>query len=450
MAKFNVSTPSGFPEFAPKEEFLRQEWVKIIQETYSKYGFMPINTPIIERTENLLGKGGNAKEMYVIDRLHSESNDTDAEKSRALRFDQTVPLALYVARNFSDINFPFKRSVIGPVFRGERPQKGRFRQFDQCDIDIIGNENLSLLNDAQLPAIIIEIFQKLKIGDFIVRINNRKILTGFFASLKVSDNDMKKVLDLVDDRDKVSAEDFEISFQAFGLKSDDVEKIIAMTSELAMPEDIQSENFWENLAKICDHETFQEGVTELKIVIDALSQMVEGKNYAIDFGIARGLDYYTGTVYETTLTEHPRFGSVCSGGRYQDLAKVFTNKNLPGVGISIGLTRLFSQCLNKKIIQPENVTSTKILLIAADEIAQPILIRLASNLRNAGILAENYLEKKKIAKKFDFAQKQNIPFVIVMGENEIDEEVVQIKNMETGKQQTIILSQVEQFFKENL
>jgi len=449
MAKFNVSTPSGFPEFSPKEEFLRQKWVSIIKETYEKYGFMPINTPIIERTDNLLGKGGNAKEIYVIDRLHSESADTEAEKSRALRFDQTVPFALYVARHFSEINFPFKRSVMGPVFRGERPQKGRFRQFDQCDIDIIGNENLSLLNDAQIPAIIIEIFKKLNIGDFIVRINNRKILTGFFASLGVDDADMKKILNLVDDRDKVSAENFQISFEALGLKADDIEKIIAMTSDLAMPEDINSE-FWENLKNICDHATFQEGVSELKTVIDALEQIINKEHYAIDFGIARGLDYYTGTVYETTLTEHPRFGSVCSGGRYQDLAKIFTNKTLPGVGISIGLTRLFSQCLNNNLIQPEKLTSTQVLLIAADEIAQPILLRLGSDLRESGVLAENYLEKKKISKKFDFAQKQNIPFVVIMGENEIDEEVVQIKNMETGHQQTVILSQVEQFFKENL
>jgi len=434
MAKFNVTNPSGFPEFGPAAEQKRQAWLHIISRSFQSFGFIPITTPVVEREENLLGKGGNAKEMYVLKRLLDEEGDP-SHSGNALRFDQTVPLALYVARHQNEITFPFKRSVIGPVFRGERAQKGRFRQFDQCDIDVIGMEKLSLLNDAQIPAIIINIFKALNIGAFKVRINNRKILTGLFKSLNIAETQMKATLDIVDDLEKLPREKILATFTEQGFNQAQVDKILEFVS-------VESRDF-EILKTLCDHEEYLEGVSELQTVIEALEAMnVDQDSYIIDTSIARGLDYYTGTVYETSLTDHPEFGSVCSGGRYDDLASIFTGKAMPGVGISIGLTRLFSQCLEAGLISPDRSSPTEVLLIAADEVALPSLLSLGSNLHEAGIVAENYLETKKLAKQFDYADKLGIPYVIVMGEQELSKKVVQLKDMKTGQSETMDIQAV--------
>jgi len=434
MAKFNTTNPSGFPEFGPAAEQKRQEWLHIISTAFKSFGFIPITTPIVEREENLLGKGGNAKEMYVLKRLLAEADDK-SHSGNALRFDQTVPLALYVARHQNEITFPFKRSVIGPVFRGERAQKGRFRQFDQCDIDVIGMENLSLLNDAMIPAIIVDIFKALQIGDFKVRINNRKILTGLFKSVGIAEDKMKVTLDIVDDLEKLPREKLLAQFTEQGFNQTQVDKILEFVSA-------ESTDFTA-LKKVCDHDEFQAGVTELQTVVEALESLGVDKNcYVIDTAIARGLDYYTGTVYETSLTDNPEFGSVCSGGRYDDLASVFTNKKMPGVGISIGLTRLFSQCLDAGLVKPGKASPTEVLLIAADEVALPSLLTLGSEFRQAGIVTENNVENKKLVKQLDYADKLGVPYTIVMGENELSKKVVQLKNMQTGEKQELKLSEV--------
>ncbi len=434
MAKFNVKNPSGFPEFAPAAEQKRQEWLQIISTAFKSFGFIPVTTPVVEREENLLGKGGNAKEMYVLKRLLDEEGDK-SHSGNALRFDQTVPLALYVARHQNEITFPFKRSVIGPVFRGERAQKGRFRQFDQCDIDVIGMEKLSLLNDAQIPAIIINVFKALQIGAFRVRINNRKILTGLFKSLGIEETKMKATLDIVDDLEKLPREKILSAFTENGFNQAQVDKILEFVSA-------ESTDF-EALKTLCDHDEYLEGVTELQTVIEALEAMKVDKNfYQIDTSIARGLDYYTGTVYETTLTDHPEFGSVCSGGRYEDLASIFTGKKMPGVGISIGLTRLFSQCLDAGLVKPDRSSPTEVLLLAADEVALPNLLSLGSDIRAAGIVAENYLETKKLAKQFDYADKLGIPYVVVMGEQELSKNIVQLKDMKTGEKDEMAFDEV--------
>jgi histidyl-tRNA synthetase len=434
MAKFNTTNPSGFPEFAPAAEQKRQQWLLIMSEAFKSFGFMPITTPIVEREENLLGKGGNAKEMYVLKRLLDEEGDK-SHSGNALRFDQTVPLALYVARHQNEIAFPFKRSVIGPVFRGERAQKGRFRQFDQCDIDVIGMEHLSLLNDAMIPAIIINIFKALEIGDFKVRINNRKILTGLFKSLGIGEDKMKVTLDIVDDLEKLPREKLLNQFTEAGFNQAQVDKVLEFVSA-------KSSDF-EALKKVCDHEEFQAGVTDLQTVIEALTALgVEKKFYTIDTSIARGLDYYTGTVYETTLTDHPEFGSVCSGGRYDDLASIFTGKKMPGVGISIGLTRLFSQCLDAGLVRPDRSSPTQVLLVAADEVALPSLLALGTEIRSEGLVVENYLEPKKLVKQFDYADKIGVPYIIVVGENEMNKKVVQLKDMNSGEKQEVSLADV--------
>lgn len=432
MAKFNVSNPSGFPEFDPAAEQKRQEWLHIIRSAFKSFGFIFITTPIVEREENLLGKGGNAKEMYVLKRLLDEEGDK-SHSGNALRFDQTVPLALYVARHQNEITFPFKRSVIGPVFRGERAQKGRFRQFDQCDIDVVGNGELSLLNDAMIPAIIIDIFKALKIGDFKVRINNRKILTGLFKSLGIAESKMKVTLDIVDDLEKLPRAKILSTFTENGFNQTQVDKIL---------EFISTDNTdFRALKAVCDNEEYQAGVSQLQTVIEVLEALrVSKSNYQIDTSIARGLDYYTGTVYETTLIDHPEFGSVCSGGRYDDLASLFTGKSMPGVGISIGLTRLFSQCLEVGLVVPDRASPTQVLLLAADELALPELLSLGADLRTAGIVAENYLETKKLVKQFDYADKLGVPYVIVMGEQEMSKKIVQLKNMKTGGKEEIPIS----------
>ena len=443
MAQFNVKNPSGFPEFNPSAEALRQQWIQTINQAFKRFGFISITTPIVEREENLLGKGGNAKEMYVLKRLLAESGD-DSHSGNALRFDQTVPLALYVARHQNDIAFPFKRSVIGPVFRGERAQKGRFRQFDQCDIDVIGNGELSLLNDAQIPAIIIEIFKGLNIGPFQVRINNRKILTGLFASLGIPETQMKAVLDIVDDLEKLPREKILASFTEQGLNQSQVDKVLEFVSA-----DLSDFNLLNN---ICDHKTFQEGVEELKTVIEALEALQVDKNcYRIDTSIARGLDYYTGTVYETTLIDHPEFGSVCSGGRYEDLASVFTGKKFPGVGISIGLTRLFSQCLDAGIVEPIGVSPTQVLLFAETPTDLAAMLKLGADLRAVGIVAENYLEPdKKNKKNFKYAESLSIPFLISMNSDFMNKNSVQLKNLQTGEKEELALTDVLDFLKKEL
>ncbi len=415
MAKLNTSTPSGFPEFSPAEQRVVQHWKKTIAEIFEKHGFPILETPLVERTENFTAKGGNPKEIYVLDRLHADSADQDSAKSRAIRFDHTVPLALFVARHFNELAFPFRRAVIGPVMRGERAQKGRFRQFDQCDIDVIGNEKLSLANDAQMVVIIAEIFAKLMPEQkFVIRINNRKILTSFFAEFQKDPSEFKKILDFVDNLEKnpnVKLEGAPVEFQ---------ERILEFVEMSGTNDEIL-----ENLAKFLDNDDFQTGVAELKEVVNFLREMgVPEENFQIDLRIARGLDYYTGTVYETNLVNedgsiNTSLGSICSGGRYDDLAGIFTGKNLPGVGISIGLTRLLWQLFDAKIIEPKQASSTEAIILFRSPDLLSKAIAVGQKIRgNSDISVENYFETKKIQKQFAYAEKMGIPVRIIVGEKD--------------------------------
>ncbi len=416
MAKLNTSTPSGFPEFSVAEQRVVRHWKKIIAEVFEKHGFPLIETPLVERTENFTAKGGNPKEIYVLDRLHADSADQNPAKSRAIRFDHTVPLALFVARHFNELAFPFRRSVIGPVMRGERAQKGRFRQFDQCDIDVIGNGSLSLANDAQMVVIIAEIFAKLMPEQkFVIRINNRKILTAFFAGFQQDPSEFKKILDFIDNLEKnpdAKLAGAPIEFQ---------ERILEFVEMSGTNDEIL-----ENLAKFLDDEDFQNGVAELREVVSYLRQMgVAEENFQIDLRIARGLDYYTGTVYEMNLlnadgTLNTALGSICSGGRYDDLAGIFTGKSLPGVGISIGLTRLLWQLFDAKIIEPQkSATSDAIILFRSPELLSKALEVGRKSREILGISVENYFEPKKIQKQFAYAEKMGIPVRIIVGEKDI-------------------------------
>ncbi len=441
MKKFNTATPSGFPEFSPSEEPLRQKWLHIIAETFEKYGFQSITTPLVEREENLLGKGGNPKEIYALKRVQDEVGDR-SHSGNTLRFDHTVPLALYVARHQNEINFPFKRYAIGPVFRGERAQKGRFRQFDQCDIDIIGIEKLSVLNDAIMPAIIIEIFEKLlPKNDFVVRINNRKVLLGFFDQLGVSVDKAKLVLDIVDDLEKLSREKITENLKELGLSTENIEKLFTFTSITGDTKKVLSA-----LSDMEGNAIFKEGVSELTQVMTTLDSMgVDPKRFTLDLKIARGLDYYTGTVYETTLIGYEGLGSICSGGRYEDLASIFTHKKMPGVGISIGITRLLSQLSSLGVIAEENFSVIEVLFIPADECATQKCLLLAASLRKKGLRVDTYLETKKLGKKFDYADKIGVRYVCVIGENELSDDNIQVKNMKTGQAEMVAMSGITEF-----
>jgi len=423
MAKLNTSTPSGFPEFSPAQQRVIQNWKKTIAQIFESHGFPMLETPLVERAENFEAKGGNPKEIYVLDRMRREESEDQDKDSRAIRFDHTVPLAMYVARHFNDIAFPFRRSVIGPVMRGERAQRGRFRQFDQCDIDVIGSESLSLVNDAQMVAIIAEIFEKLMPEqEFVIRINNRKILIGFLKFKNVPESKIKRVLDWVDglEKQQQAVPGRKLAFAKmvdpdFNLDTTDVAEIMNFLNLAGDPEEM-----FEQLAQTSENPEFLAGVAELREVVAHLRALgVPEKNWKIDLRIARGLDYYTGTVYETNLVGYEALGSVCSGGRYDDLAGIFLpGKNLPGVGISIGLTRLLWQLFDAGLVPTDRAGSTDAIVLFRYPELQPQALALGAKLRASGIAVEVYSEPKKLQKQFDFVKKMGIPCRVIVGEQD--------------------------------
>lgn len=431
MAKLNISNPSGFPEFTPAQERIRQQWLTVIREVFEKYGFQPIETPLVEREENLLSKGGNAKEMYVLKRLHDEEGDS-SHSGNAFRFDHTVPLALYVARHLNEISFPFKRYAIGPVLRGERAQKFRYRQFDQCDIDIVGSENLAIENDAVCIAVMIEIFERLNIGDFVVRINNRKIIKGLLEVLGIEEKDSKDVFDTLDDLEKIGQEGVEKKLFAQGLRSDQVNTLLSVVNN--------------GLGAIIDkNNNIDEGTAEVLQVEQALISMeVNQDRWVRDLSIIRGLDYYTGTVFETNLIgEGAAKGmSLCSGGRYDDLGETFTGRKTPGVGASIGLTRLLQMLFEAGIMKTESPSHLDFLVLPFTSTEISAALSFAQDLRASGLRVDVYLEDKKIAKKFDYADKIGVEWVAIIGENELKEGKVQLKNMKTGESRTLLRAEV--------
>lgn len=424
----------GFMELMPDEQILFNNMLDTIRGNYEKFGFLPIDTPVIEKTEVLLAKGGGETEKQIY---RFEKGNTDM----SLRFDLTVPLARYVAQHFSELNFPFRRYHIGKVYRGERNQKGRFREFYQCDIDIIGNGTLDIINDAEIPSVIYSTFKDLGFESFIIKINNRKILKGFFQSIDIEDSTF--VLRAIDKLDKIGIDGVEKDLEGLGLSKETIETIINFISISG-----SNEEAIQKLKALGIHnETFKEGLDELEIVVNYIGLFgVPESNYIIDLTIARGLDYYTGTVYETFLDDYPSLGSICSGGRYDDLASFYTKQKLPGVGISIGLTRLFYQLMEGKIIESKENSLTKVLIIPMEGFIDNG-VQTANVLRNKGIYSQIYLEKGKIGKIFNYADKLNIPYVIVIGQEEVENSTYSFRNMKTGEQKTITLEEVIQCLK---
>ena len=431
MERVEPRTLAGFMELLPNEQILFNQMKEKIENTYKKFGFLPLDTPIIELAEVLLAKAGGETEKQIY---RFQKGDTDL----ALRFDLTVPLAKYVAKNYGNLSFPFRRYQIGKVYRGERAQKGRYREFYQCDIDIIGDGELDLINDAEIPAIIYTIFRELGFEDFTIKINNRRILNGLFESVEQKDNAVE-ILRIIDKIEKIGKEAVIEEFQKLGLQEKQINNIINFI-EIEGTSDEKIEKL-ENLG--IQNETYLKGVEELKTVIKNVRIFgVPDTNFKVDLTIARGLDYYTGTVYETFLNDYREIGSVCSGGRYENLAEYYTDKSLPGVGVSIGLTRLFYKLNELNIIKADRKSVADVLIIPmVENLEEPI--QLATKLRSIGINTEIYLNNKKLKAKFKYADKLEIPYVIVIGEDEINAKEFTLKDMKTGNEEKVAMNEKE-------
>ena len=428
MAKQKPRTLSGFMELLPARQVQFERMAEELRRTYSLYGFTPLDTPIIEASEVLLAKAGGETEKQIY---RFSKGDTDL----SLRFDLTVPLAKYVALHYAGLSFPFRRFQIGKVYRGERAQRGRFREFYQADIDIIGDGKLDIANEAEIPSIIYQTFTALGLKRFQIRVNNRKILSGFYAMLGLSDKsgDIMRVVDKLPKigPDKVRELLTDEVLALTGEQADEILKFISITGSnnhvLSALEEYHSR-----------HELFDTGLDELNTVVKYLSAFgVPEENFAVDLTIARGLDYYTGTVYETFMLDHPEIGSICSGGRYDNLAEYYTDKQLPGVGISIGLTRLFYVLEEQGYLNDSLITSPADVLILpmTDDLAPAI--SLATQLRGAGIRTQLYAEQKKFKQKMSYADKLGVPYILLLGEDEITQSKVSLKNMSTGEQELL-------------
>ena len=423
MSKMKPRTLSGFMELLPHRQAQMNWMMDILRQSYELYGFTGLDTPVIEAAEVLLAKGGGDTEKQIY---RFQKGDSDL----ALRFDLTVPLAKYVALHYNDLAFPFRRYQIGKVYRGERPQRGRFREFYQADIDIIGDGKLDILCEAEIPSVIYRTFTALGLEDFQIRLNNRKVLSGLFDLLGLGDK-ATDVMRTIDKLEKIGKEKvLEVLTGEFAVAEDAASKLLEV---------LESADPMEALEKLKgQNELLDTGIQELSQVVRHMGDFgVPETHFKVDLTIARGLDYYTGTVYETQMTRHPEIGSICSGGRYDNLAEFYTDKQLPGVGISIGLTRLFYVLEEQGLLNDELLTApADVLILPMTEDISPA-ISLATQLRQANIRTQLYTEQKKFKAKMSYADKLKVPFVLFLGEDEVNAAAVSIKNMRTGEQETI-------------
>lgn len=475
MALTPARTMPGVLELLPLDQIAFQRMLDVIRRNYERFGFLPIETPVIEYSDVLLTKTGGETERQVYfvqstgaldsfeddvcKKMSALASNTEIDESvdspadllnklafprpeLALRFDLTVPLARYVAEHERDLSFPFRRYQMQRVYRGERAQRGRFREFYQCDIDVIGKDALSVRYDAEIPAVIYSVFRELAIGPFTIQLNNRKLMRGYFESLGIVDSEQQMlVLREVDKLDKRGADYVRdtLTGESFGLSVDVAAKILAFVQ-------VRSTSLQDALDKLdalgAGPEAMEQGRNELKEVLGLIHAFgVPETHYVLNLSIARGLDYYTGTVYETTLNEHPQIGSICSGGRYENLASQYTKSKLPGVGISIGLTRLYWQLRDAGLIN--TATSTvDVLVTQMDEAQLPAYLALAGELRGAGIATEVVLEGGKLGKQFKYADRAGIRFVIVLGEDEIAKGVVTVKDLRREDQFEVARSEL--------
>ena len=420
----------GFPEWLPDEQLVEARFVSIIRTTFERFGFTPIETPAVERTEVLTAKGVVDKEIYTLSRL-AAAEEEEPGTDLALHFDLTVPTARYVAQHLNRLVFPFRRYQIQKVWRGERPQAGRFREFYQCDIDIIGNGSLSPMADAEIPVVIHTIFRDLDIGGAVVRINNRKLLQGLIESHGVSADRFGAALRAIDALEKIGRDGVQAALvDDVGMDGADAVRLLGLVAApVAAPQDLAGQG---------QGVLFDTGLSELTQVVDGMRALgMPDDGYRIDLTIARGLDYYTGTVYETQLTGLPKIGSVCSGGRYDDLASAYTRTRLPGVGISIGLTRLLARVLEAKLVKPGAQTPARVLVTTMDRSRLADYLAIAAHLRAAAINTEVYVEPKKLGDQLKYADRKGFRYAVIAGDEEFAAGTVQVKNLAAQSQQTV-------------
>ena len=423
-------TIAGFMELLPSEQILFNQMVDTIRKSYESFGFLPLDTPIIEYSEVLLAKAGGETEKQIY---RFEKGEADL----SLRFDLTVPLAKYVAEYYGNLSFPFRRYQIGKVYRGEKPQRGRYREFYQCDIDIIGDENLSVINEAEMPAVIYTTFKNLGFDNFTICMNNRKILNGLFENLNLKEISAD-VMRAIDKFDKIGVDGVKKELTELNVANDAQDKIFEFIAISGTTEEKISALKELNI----ENELFNQGVNELETVVKSIVMFGVPENYfMIDLKIARGLDYYTGTVYETFLNDYKSLGSICSGGRYDNLAEFYTDKKLPGVGISIGLTRLFFQLNEANLIKANKKSIADLLVISMDNDIDETL-KISSEIRNAGINTEVYVEDKKPKAKMKYADKLGIPYILIIGEEERETKIYTLKNMVTGEQEKLKIEEI--------
>lgn len=421
-------------ELLPRDQIAFQQVLDTIRRNFERFGFLPVETPVMELSEVLLTKTGGETERQVYFVQSTGALEQGGTPEMALRFDLTVPLARYVAEHEHDLSFPFRRYQMQRVYRGERAQRGRFREFYQCDIDVIGKDALSVRFDAELPAVIFAVFNELSIGKFTIQLNNRKLMRGFFERLGIADAQQQaEVLREVDKLDKRGAEAVRdtLTGEGFGLSAEVVGKILEFVQ-------IRSHGHDDALARLDalgqGGAVFNEGIAELREVLGLVRSLgVPESHYAINLSIARGLDYYTGTVYETLLDDYPQIGSICSGGRYEDLASHYTRSKLPGVGISIGLTRLFWQLREAGLVDTAD-SCVQVLVSLMDEARMPTYLAIANELRVGGLNTEVQLEPRKLAKQFQYADRAGIRFVVIVGEDEEARGVVSVKDLRRAEQ----------------
>lgn len=430
MNKIKPKTLPGFMELMPEDQILFNQMKETIQKTYEKYGFLPIDTPIIESSDVLLAKAGGETEKQVYNFNKGDTNLT-------LRFDLTVPLAKYVAEYYNDLTFPFRRYQIGKVYRGEKAQRGRYREFYQCDIDVIGDGSLSLIHDAEMPSIIYEIFREIGLNEFCIYINNRKILNGLFEYIK-AENIATDIMRIVDKIDKIGKDNVILELEKLNIEKESISMIMQFISITGSNDEILKK--LDNMHIV--NELFNNGKEELSNVVKYMRLFnIPEEYFKINLSIARGLDYYTGTVYETFLNNYKEIGSICSGGRYNDLSGFYTDKVLPGVGISIGLSRLFFVLNDLNLIKQNKKSISRVIIISmVDDLS--CSIKIANILRKEKINSEIYFDDKKIKAKFKYADKLHIPYAIIIGEDEINSNMFTLKDMQTGEQRKLDIEEI--------
>ena len=428
-----VITPkpvSGFPELLPEQQIVFNRCLDIVRSNFELFGFAPIETPAVERKDILTSKGGEEKEIFALARLFTEANESP-ETDVALHFDLTVPLARYVAQHKDKLTFPFRRYQIQKVWRGERPQKGRYREFYQCDIDVIGRTSLGLINDAEIPSVIYRIFTEMKIGAFVIRINNRRLLQGFYNDLGIAAEMTPEVLRVVDKIEKIGPERVQQDLVTRLGVAEDVAKAMVAFANLDAPTD----ELLDLLSGLphTRNAMYAQGLNEIKEVVAGVRSLgVPDASFKVDLTIARGLGYYTGTVYETRLLAHPELGSICSGGRYDDLASYFTTDKLPGVGISIGFSRTMITLIEQGVLPVGSATPAQVLVTSLDPSQTQHYLRMAADLRSNAIPAEVYLEKGRLGDQLKYASRKGFRYAVIAGESEFASNQVKLKDLVNG------------------